>query len=175
MCEEIDSVASALRAAREAAEFLNSQAAAQADGAGCGEVLTALAEVRDKLTAANAGFLRRFDAAGAHRADAHPTSSSWLADKCRMTRRAAKAQVRQMRVYAGRPVLHAALAAGDLSESWADSIADWTRKLPAEMRAETDKILVAAAAAGADLPALATIAGAAVERWRQQQAPRPGR
>jgi Domain of unknown function (DUF222)/HNH endonuclease len=168
MCEGIDSVASALRAAREAAEFLNSHAA-EADGAGCGAVLTALAEVRDMLTAANAGFLRRFDAAGGHRADAHPTSSSWLADKCRMTRRAAKAEVRQMRVYAGRPVLHQALADGDLSDSWVGSIADWTRKLPAGMRAETDKILVAAAAAGADLPALATIAGAAVEQWRQQQ------
>jgi hypothetical protein len=37
------------------------------------------------------------------------------------------------------------------------------------MRAETDKILVAAAAAGADLRDLATIAGLAVEKWRQQQ------
>jgi len=169
MCTEIDSVASALRAAREAAEFLASPAAAQAAGAGSGEVLTALAEVRDKLAAASAGFLRRFDAAGGHRADAHPTSSSWLADRCKMTRRAARAQVRQMRVYAGRPVLADALAAGDLSESWADSIAGWTRKLPAGMREETDKILAAAAAAGAGLAALATIAGAAVENWRQQQ------
>ena len=163
------SVAEAMRMAALAAEFLASPAAAQAGGAGSGEVLTALAEVRDKLTAANAGFLRRFDAAGAHRADAHPTSSSWLAAKCRMTRRAARAQVQQMRVYAGRPVLHAALADGTLSDSWAGSIADWTRKLPQEMREETDKILVAAAAAGANLNDLATIAGAAVEKWRQQQ------
>ena len=133
MCEGIDSVAAAMRAAREAAEFLSSPAAAGTDGAGCGEVLTALAEVRDKLTAANAAFLRKFDAADAHAADGHQTSSSWLAAKCRMTRRAAKAQVRQMRVLAARPVLHEALAAGDLSESWAGSIAEWTRKLPAEI------------------------------------------
>jgi len=169
MCEWIDSVASALRAAREAAEFLNSPAAAQAGGAGSGEVLTALAEVRDQMAAASAAFLRRFDAAGAHRADACPSPASWLAAHCKMTSRAAKAQVRQMHMLAGRPVLHQALAGGTLSESWAASIADWTRKLPAGMRAETDKILVAAAAAGAGLPDLAAIAGAAVEKWRQQQ------
>jgi hypothetical protein len=169
MCEEIDSVDAALRAAREAMAFLNSPGAADLDGAGCGEVLTALAGVRDKLTAAHATFLRKFDAADAHDADGHPNSSSWLAGQCRITKQAAKAQVRQMRVFAARPILHDAVAAGDLSESWAASMAGWTRKLPAEMRQEIDKILVAAAIAGADFKDLATIAGAAIEQWRQQQ------
>jgi hypothetical protein len=175
MCEGISSVAmprsvaEAMRMAAAVADFLNSPAAADTDGAGCGEVLTTLAAVRDKLTAANAAFLRRFDAAGAHRADAHPSSATWLAASCRMTSRAAKTQVRQMRVLAARPVLHEALADGTLSESWAASVAEWTRKLPADMREETDKILVAAAAAGADLNDLAAIAGLAVEKWRQQQ------
>jgi DNA-binding GntR family transcriptional regulator len=41
-----------------------------------------------------------------------------------------------------------------------EAIARWTRKLPAEMREETDKILLQAAAAGADLDDLATIAAA---------------
>ena len=169
MCTEIDSTAAALRAMREAAEFLNSPAAEEVDGAGCGEVLAGLAGVQDKLAAANVSFLRRFDAAGAHRADACPSPATWLTAHCRMTSRAAKAQVRQMHLLAARPVLHQALADGTLSQSWAASVAEWTRKLPAAMREEADKILVAAAAAGAGLPDLATIAGRAVERWRQQR------
>jgi len=173
MCTEeagsIDSIAAALRAAREAVEFLNSPAAAEADGAACGAVLAELAAVRDKLAAANVTFLRRFDAAGGHRADGYASSGSWLAGNCKMSWRAARAQARQMRVLAARPVLHQALAAGDLSESWAADVAEWTRKLPGEMRAQTDKIIVAAAQAGADLRDLATIAGLAVETWRRQQ------
>jgi Domain of unknown function (DUF222) len=168
------SVAEAMRMAAAVAEFLNSPAAADADGSACGEVLVALAAVRDKLAAANAAFLRRFDAADAHDADAHRTSASWLATRCRMTMPAARAQVRQMRVFSSRPVLHGALAAGDLSESWARSVAEWTRELPQEMREQVDKILIAAAAAGADLRDLATIAGLAVEKWRQSR-PDPDR
>jgi hypothetical protein len=171
--ESIDSVAAALRAARQAAEFLNSPAA-ETDGAGCGEVLATLAEVRDKLAAANATYLRRFDAADAHEADGFASSTAWLNTKCRMSRRAARAQVGQMRVLSARPVLHDALASGVISESWAADVAAWTRKLPDEMRQETDKIIVTAAAAGADLRDLATIAGLAVEKWRQQQ-PDPDR
>jgi hypothetical protein len=37
------------------------------------------------------------------------------------------------------------------------------------MRAETDRILLEAAAAGASLDDLATIAACAIEQWRQQQ------
>ena len=167
------SVAEAMRMAAAAAEFLNSPAA-DTDGAGCGAVLTGLAGVRDRLTAASAAFLRRFDAADAHDGDAHRTSASWLAAECRMTMQAAKAEVRQMRVLAARPVLQEALAAGDLSRSWAAQVAEWTRKLPQEMRGAIDKILVQAARAGADLRDLATIAGAAVEKHRQAQ-PDPDR
>ena len=86
-----------------------------------------------------------------------------------MTKRDARAAVRQMRQLSERPGLHDAVATGDLSRSWAVAIADWTRKLPAAMRDETDKILLQAAAAGATLEDLATIAGLAIERWRSQR------
>jgi hypothetical protein len=86
-----------------------------------------------------------------------------------MSKKAAKASVRQMRQLGARPLLDSALAAGDITDSLAFTIADWTRKLPAEMRLETDRILLDAAAAGASLDDLATIAGCAIERWRQQQ------
>ena len=169
MCTGIDSISAALRAAKEAADFLNSPAAADAEGAACGEVLTELARVRDKLSAAHASYLRKFDAVDAHEAAGYASSAAWLNTRCRMSKRAARASVRQMRVFAARPVLHEAVVNGDLSESWAIDVAQWTRGLPDDMRQETDKIIVTAAAAGADLRDLATIAGLAVETWRRQQ------
>ncbi len=139
------------------------------DGTACGEVLIALGEIQAKLTAAHAGFLRRFDAADAHDADGYGTSSSWLAAKAGLSKKAAKAAVRQMRQLRDRPLLDGALAAGDITDSLAFEIAGWTRKLPATMCEETDKILLQAHAAGASLDDLATIAACAIERWRQQQ------
>src|SRR5262249_58472323 len=51
-----------------------------------------------------------------------------------------------------------ALAEGVLSVSWARQLADWTDQLPVAARGDADLILLAAAAAGADLAALAELA-----------------
>ena len=83
-----------------------------------------------------------------------------------MTPRDAKAEVRQMRLLRAHPDMAAALAAKDISKSWALAIADWTRKLPAELRAETIRILVEAARAGASRDDLRMIAAVALEKWR---------
>ena len=164
-----DSAADALRMAGAALDYLNSGSVADLDGAACGDLLIALGEIQAKLTAAHAGFLRRFDAASAHDADGYGSSSAWLAAKAGMSKKAARASVRQMRQLGGRPLLGTALAAGGITDSLAFTIADWTRKLPADMREETDRILLDAAAAGASLDDLATIAACAIENWRQQQ------
>jgi hypothetical protein len=74
--------------------------------------------------------------------------------------------MRQLRAH---PVLADALARNDITESWARQMADWTRKLPADWRAVTDKILVDNATSGVDLADLAVIAQAAFEKWRQEQ------
>src|SRR3984885_924330 len=160
------SVREALRLAGTGLDSLNSPEAGALDPAAMGEVLTALGDLQGKLAAAHATFLRRFDAASAHDADGYGSSSAWLAAKGRMTGRDARAAVRQMRQLSQRPALHDAVATGDLSRSWADAIARWTAKLPAGMRDEPDKILLQAAAAGAVLEDLATIAAAAIEQWR---------
>jgi Domain of unknown function (DUF222) len=161
--------ADALRMAGAALDYLNSRAVANLDGSICGEFLISLGEIQAKLTAAHAGVLRRFDAADAHNADGYGSSSAWLAARAGMSAGAAKASVRRMRQLGDRPLLGTALTNGDITDSLAFTIADWTRKLPAEMRAETDRILLAAAAAGASLDDLATIAACAIEQWRQQQ------
>ena len=163
------SVAGALGMARAAADYLNTPDAAGLDGTACGEVLVALGEIQAKLAAAHAEFLRRFDAADAHDADGYGSASAWLAARTRISRKDARAAVRDMRRLAERPLLRDALAAGHISTSWAAAIEEWTRKLPDAMREETDKILLAAAAASADQDVLATIAGLAIERWRQQR------
>jgi hypothetical protein len=168
----MSSPAGALRVAAAAVDYLNS-AIADLDGSACGDLLIGLGEIQAKLTAAHAGVLRRFDAADAHDADGYGSSSAWLTARAGMSKKAAKASVRQMRQLAGRPLLDEALAAGGITDSLAFTIADWTRKLPAEMRTETDRILLEAAAAGASLQDLATIAACAIEKWRQQQ-PDPG-
>ena len=160
------SVAEALRMARSAADYLNTPEAAGLDGTACGEALIALGEIQAKLAAAHMEFLRRFDA---HDADGYGTTSAWLAAKTRISRKDARAKVRDMRRFTQRPLLRAALAAGDISKSWAATIEEWTRKLPEAMREETDKILLQAIAAGADQDDLATIAGLAIEKWRQQR------
>ena len=83
-----------------------------------------------------------------------------------MTRPDARAKMRRMRLLRGHPAMAGALADADISKSQALAIAEWTRKLPAELRAETIKILVQAAQAGASLDDLRMIAGVALEKWR---------
>ena len=158
----------ALRAASAAMDCVNA-AVADLDGSACGELLIALGGVQAKLTAAHAAVLRRFDAANAHDADGYGSSSSWLAARAGMSKEGARAAVRQMRQLGSRPLLGDALAAGDITASLAFTIADWTRKLPAQMRDETDRILLDAAAAGASADDLAAIAVCAIETWRAQQ------
>ena len=162
------SAPSALAMAGAALDYLNA-AVAGLDGPACGNLLVALGEVQAKVTAAHAGLLRRFDAADAHDADGYGSSSSWLAAKAGMSKKGARAAVRQMRQLGQRPLLGAALAAGDVTDSLAFTIADWTRKLPAPVRDETDRILLDAAAAGASVDDLATIAACAIETWRAQR------
>jgi hypothetical protein len=160
------SVAEALRAGEALADYLNSPAVTDLDGSACGEVLAALAGIQSRLSAAAAGFLRRFDAADAHDADGYGSSSAWLAAMANMTKRDAKAAVRRMRQLSERPHLGGALGRGEISDSWAREIIDWLKKLPEELRAGTEKILAEAAAAGASLEDLATITAHALARWQ---------
>jgi hypothetical protein len=83
-----------------------------------------------------------------------------------MTRPDARAKVWRMRLLRGHPAMAAALADADVSKSQALAIAKWTKKLPAELRAETIKILVEAAAAGASQDDLRIIAAVAEQKWR---------
>jgi Domain of unknown function (DUF222) len=163
------SIAEALRMAHATMDYLNGPDAADLPDAALGEALTSLAQIQAKFTAAQAAFLRRFDAADAHDADGYPTSASWLAAMTGITLADGRAAVRQMRQLGAHRRLEDALAAGQISPSWVREIAEWTKKLPAELRSETEQILLEAAAAGATLDDLKILAACALEKWQSQQ------
>jgi Domain of unknown function (DUF222) len=164
------SVAEALRVGEAVAAYLNSPAARELDGSACGEALITVGRIQSRLAAAQAALLCRFDAADAHDADGYGSSSAWLAGKTHLNRKDAKAAVRQMRLLGGHPVLDEATGSGDLSRSWAREMAGWTARIgDKDLRQEADKILLDAAAAGADLDDLRMIAQAAYEAWRARQ------
>jgi hypothetical protein len=150
-------------------DYLNGPGAGELDAASCGLVLRSLGEIEAKFTAVHASVLGRFDAADAHDCDGYGNSAAWLMAMTDMTRPDAKTKVRRMRLLRSLPEMAAALADADISKSQALAIAEWTRKLPAELRAETITILVQAARSGASLDDLRMIAGVALQKWRAQQ------
>ena len=166
------SVAEALRMTRAGLDYLNARAAGEVEAAGSGEVLTSLGEIQAKFTAAHATVLARFDAGDAHNADGYGTSARWLEAMAQMAPRDAKAAVRQMRALGKHRCLEEALAAGEISASWAGQILTWVSKLPAQLRHDDDaiagiiEILVRAAASGASLEDLQALLGRVLALWR---------
>jgi hypothetical protein len=162
------SIAEALRMTGAGLDYLNSPAGAELVASAAGGVLAALGEIGAKYTAAHAAFLRRFDAADGHDADGYGTSSAWLAAKTQLSTKDAKAAVRRMRQLTEHACLEEALARGDISASWAAEIIELTRKLPAQLRGDTDQILLDAAARGATLDDLRYLATCALQQWLSQ-------
>ena len=164
------SVSDALRVGQALGAYLNSAAATALDGPARGEALEQLGTITSLLTAATNGILRRFDADDDHDTDGYANSATWLAAKNRLGRKDAKAAVRQMRLLARHPHLDAATTTGALTISWAREIAGWTGRIDhEELQTEADKILVEAAATGANLDDLNILAQAAYEAWRAQE------
>jgi hypothetical protein len=62
-------------------DYLNSAAALDLDGPGCGEALIALSDIQAKLAGARVRLLRRFDALDGHDADGYGSSTPWLMAK----------------------------------------------------------------------------------------------
>jgi hypothetical protein len=162
-------VAEALRMTDAALCYLRDPGAASLLPAELGGALEAVGALSGKLAAARAAILARFDAERAYTADGHGSCTAWLKARGRMTGRAAGTQARQMRQFRDHPVIADAVARGEVSESWAAELAEWTSKLPPDWRHDVDKLLADTAAAGANLEDLAVVARAAHEKWRSQQ------
>jgi hypothetical protein len=86
-----------------------------------------------------------------------------------ITRGAAAGHTAWARRAAGHRLVLAALAAGQLSESYGRALCQWTGRLPEECREAAEEILLAAAGAGMGLRDLAELAGEIYERSRPDQ------
>ena len=109
-------------------------------------------------TAARTSILAAFTSGQGYCADADYSPRAWLINKTRITRGAAVSYTAWVRRAAAHPQVAQTLAAGEMSESYARTICDWTDKLPGDCRPDADAILVGAAGAGMDLPDLAALA-----------------
>ena len=128
-------------------------------------------------TAARASVLGAFAAGQGYSADGAYNARAWLIHQTGITRGTATAHVAWAKRAAAHPRVAAALAAGQVSESYARLICQWTERLPEDSRDAADEILLAAAAQGLGLADLASLAGEMYQRSQPApsgQEPDPG-
>jgi hypothetical protein len=109
-------------------------------------------------TAARAHVLAAFHGQNGHADDGHGSAKTWLKWRTRITDGAAAGAMGWMQRLAAHPAVHDAMASGEISESWARRLCEWTDALPADSRADGDVLLLGAAAGGAELRDLAGLA-----------------
>ncbi|MGN6681293.1 MAG: hypothetical protein ACTHKL_26305, partial [Streptosporangiaceae bacterium] len=121
------------------------------------EALQLLERLEAVHSAVRARTLFAFTARRGFEDDGQGSARVWLTWRTRVTAGAARGAVSWMHKLADHPGIADALAEGAVSVSWARQLIDWTATLPAEARGDADAILLAAAAGGADLAALAEL------------------
>ena len=164
------SAADAVAMARTGLDALAAVDAAGLTAAEQADCLRALEQAESVHTAARARVLAAFHASGGYEDDGHGSAKMWLRWQTRITKAAAATAMAWMRRLSAHAAVADALAAGDISLSWARQVCAWTDLLPAECQADADAILLAAAADGAELVDLAALA----EEMRRRTA-RPDR
>jgi len=163
------SASQALEMARTALGYLAAADATQlttAEQAGC---LQGLEKLNSAAVAARTSILGAFTAGQGYVEDGDYSPCSWLRYRTGITHGAAVSHTAWMKWAAAHPAVHAALAAEQISESYARVICAWTRKLPDDARPAADDILLGAAGSGLELDDLAGLAGEMFERSRQDR------
>src|SRR5258708_33155346 len=111
--------------------------------------LRELGSAQSKLTVARSEALGAFDACGGYSADGgQPTAQAWLRNQAGTTGKAARDLVAWQRMLKAHPVLRGALAAEQLSQSWAGHLARRNDRLPEAERDKADQGLLHAPPAG---------------------------
>ncbi len=123
------------------------------------ECLRGLERAQAVHTAARARVLAAFCSGGGYEDDGHGSAKTWLRWQTRVTDGAAAGAMGWMRRLGAHPAVRDALAAAQLSESWARQICVWSDLLPERYRRDADEILLGAAAGGAELADLDGLAG----------------
>src|SRR5215470_1909921 len=140
-------VAEALVMLDRALDHLNAAATASLPAAIQAQALRALERAGAKHTAARARVLAAFAGQAAYEDDGHGSARTWLKWQTRITAGAAAGAVGWARRLAAHPVIGEALAAGEVSESWARQLCAWTGRLPLDKQGDADEILASAARA----------------------------
>jgi hypothetical protein len=122
------------------------------------DCLRGLERASSMHTAARSRVLSAFSAQGGYEDDGQGSARTWLRWQTRITGGAAYGALGWMHRLAGHRAVGDALGAGQISESWARQICDWTGKLPAGVRGDADVFLLGAAAGGAELRDLGKMA-----------------
>ena len=142
------SVGEAIETARAALGYLAAADAAQFAAQTQAECLRGLEQTDAIATAARASFLSAFTAGKGYSADADYSARAWLMHRTGITRGAAASRTAWANRAGTHPAVVAALAAGEVSESYGRAICRWTDRLPEKFREESDELLVKAATAG---------------------------
>jgi len=145
------SAADAVAMARAGLSWLAAADTASLTTAEQADCLRALEGAGSMHTAARARVLRAFSAQAGYEDDGHHSSRTWLKWQTRIGGGAAYAAVAWMQRLDAHPAVADALAAGEISESWARQVCEWTDLLPHSARADADAILLGAAVGGAEL------------------------
>lgn len=168
MCEKPVTVTRALGMLDHALDVLNGADTGALPGEVQAQVLRALERAEAKHTAARAKMLAAFTAQDGYEADGQGSARVWLRWQTRVTKSAAAGAVGWARRLSAHPVIAGALAAGEISASWARELCGWSERLPEDVRPDADQILASAAAGGADLADLAGLAEEMYQRTRTQ-------
>ena len=128
--------------------------------------LRVLEHVTSTGTAARTSVLGAFAHGQGPGADAEYSPRAWLIHKTGVTKGAAVSYTAWVRRAEEHPVVFAALAAGDLPESVARIVCQWTNRLPEDQRDLADDKLVAAFLGGMSLQDLAELYGEIYEQSR---------
>jgi hypothetical protein len=148
----------ALAAVEAGLAFLARTDAASLPGEVMADWLRRLEAVQSVHVAARSRVLAAFDGQSVFAGDGCRSAVSWLAWQARTTRGTAIHAVWWTKKLAQHPRIAAALAAGQVSESYARQLFAMSDRLPAGKRDGADEILLAAHAGGADLADLAALA-----------------
>jgi hypothetical protein len=130
--------------------------------------LRVLERVNSVGTAARTSALSAFASGQGYCADADYSPRAWLIHKTGVSKGAAVAYTAWVRRAGEHPLAFAAMAAGDLPESVARIVCQWTNQLPEDARDAAEDKLVAAALAGMSLQDLAGLYGEIYEQSRSE-------
>ena len=166
MCSPPTSATEAMDMVRAGLSYLAATDAAQLAAQTQAECLQGLEQTDAIATAARACFLSAFTAGQGYAGDADYSPRAWLMHRTGITRGAAAAHTAWARRAGTHPLVVAALAAGEISESYGRAICRWTDTLPEKYREESDELLIAAARAGLGLADLGALFAEMYERAR---------